>query len=502
MRALTFYALTALPGDVVTALLFGLLPTRRAVLYEPLALAVRAAGYLAVAVTMRSADGFRGLHERVSGTRVVRPSRRVRRRAPPGRRLPSRPDYAREVTAPSAGVLKSVGAFRVRGAVRWESDRRVLLGEDSTLERPVWLVVRPRGSAPPPASRRDLARPSRPRWLAGGEQAEGRWDAYSAPTGCPLADLAGPTGLPWADARPILQDLADELTRARADGTLPPTLTVEQVWVQADGSVLLADPLGPPAAPGPPAPDRERALDLLRRAAAVALEGGRRRGGTGAAAAPPASIRAAVPVHAARALDRLLGRPRAGDAPYHDPAELAAALEADRDKPTEVDRVRRAVHLGPVAAALAGPLALALFLAWPGPPASAGLSAWLAEAAGLDGSPAQAATLAGLLAAAWVLWAALTRGGLLLGLAGVALVRADSRPAERWRCAWRALVAWAPPAALLAASCWARAHGLTPASWSCWVLALAAVLSYPVLALLQPARSPHDRLAGTALVPE
>ncbi len=501
LRTLVFYALTALPGDVVTGLLFGFLPARQAVLSQPLAQAVRLAGYLVLAATMKAGNGFRGLHERASGTRVVRSARRVRRRVTATRRLPTRPDYAREMTGAPVGVLKSVGPFRVRGAVRWEHDRRVLLGEDSTLERPVWLVVRPKGAPPPPPARRDLARPSRPRWLAGGEQAEGRWDAFAAPSGCPLADFAGLDGLPWADARPILHDLADELNRALADGTLPRVFAVDQVWVQADGAVLLADPLGSttPAALDPAA-DRERALDLLRHAARLALGGGRYIRAKPDAA--PASIRAVVPVHAARMLDRLVGCPRAGDRPYDEPAAFIADLEADRDKPTEVDRVRRAVHLGPAAAALALPLGLAFVLTFPGSLAIAPAISRLTAVFRLGNDPLRAAEVVGVLVVLGTLWAAFTRGGLLRGLAGVSLVRSDSRPAERWRCGGRCLLAWFVPAALLLGSCWSRSRALGSASWICWTLALILVLAYPVLALWNPSRCLHDHLAGTHLVPE
>jgi len=492
-RAAVFYAVTALPGDVLTVLLFSLLPGRSVLIYEPLAVALRGAGYLAVVSTMRAGNGFRGLHEWASGTRVGRLPRAGRRRAPRGRRLPDRPDLARETFTGEAGVLRSVGPFRVRGAVRWDADRRVLLGEDPSLRRPVWVVLRPKGDPPPPPGRRDLARPSRPRWLAGGEQAEGRWDAYSAPAGCPLADLAGPTGLPWADARPVLHDLAAELTCACAEGTLPEALGVDQVWVQPDGSVLLADPLGPPPAASPPAPDESRALDLLRKTAVLALQGGRRGGRT------PGSIRAVVPAHAGRMLDRLTGRPRRGDSAYVSLAPLLADLEAARDEPTEVDLARRAVHLVPASLASLPLLAAMFLVAYPGTLPRPDAAAKLAGSVGLSQHPT---TLLLLSPAVWASWAVLTRGGLLLTLAGLSLVRSDSRPAGRWRCGWRALVAWAPVAWLLAAACHARALGLITTSWAFWALALAAVAVYPVLALSSPPRSVHDRLAGTWLVPK
>jgi hypothetical protein len=201
-------------------------------------------------------------------------------------------------------------------------------------------------------------------------------------------------------------------------------------------------------------------------------------------------------------LDRLVGHPRRGDTAYDDLAPLVADLEADRDKPTEVDRLRRAVHLVPAAAALAGPLTLAFWLALPTHPALPERLSRLLHEIGLGHAPHIAAGVALALAAAWVAWGMLTRGGWLLGLAGLIVVRGDSRPAERWRCGLRALACWAPVALLLALACWARSRGLDTASWSCWVLGLGLTLSYPLFALVWPSRSLHDRLAGTALVPE
>ena len=113
--------------------------------------------------------------------------------------------------------------------------------------------------------------------------------------------------------------------------------------------------------------------------------------------------------------------------------------------------------------------------------------------------------------AAWVVWAAATRGGLSLWLAGLRLVRADGRRAARWRCAWRALLVWAPFAGLLLASLavedWRLVEGAASQdaaawlSWGAWWLAVLLLPVYVWLALRSPHRAPHDRLAGTYLVP-
>jgi hypothetical protein len=105
------------------------------------------------------------------------------------------------------------------------------------------------------------------------------------------------------------------------------------------------------------------------------------------------------------------------------------------------------------------------------------------------------------------------RGGARHRLTGVEVVRLDGRPAGRLRCAWRALVAWAPPFALLVA-----ARYLEDTYWRGWapgadatlttitvpalqVLAYALIALFLLVAVLQPARGLHDRLAGTCLVP-
>ncbi|MBX6313335.1 MAG: RDD family protein, partial [Isosphaeraceae bacterium] len=332
-----------------------------------------------------------------------------------------------------------------------------------------------------------------------------RWDAYVAPTGCPLADLAGPEGLPWHEARPILEDLAEELNAACADGTLPKGLTVDQVWIQPDGVAQLVDQLGVAsaqgAAPKPGSSDQERALSLLRKAAALALEGGRRR-----LLDEPNEIRAPVPLHARRMLDRLVGR---GD-PYREVAAFRDDLIASRDRPREVSRTLRATHLGVSAALLLFGLALMFSIpllnliglfAHPSegnfsPPQPLSLEA-------RQGAIVSSIVAAGI-AALWVVWGGLTRGGLALSLMGLGLVRRDGRRASRLRCAWRALLAWGPLAALLAAAVWARALAPNTAllPWVPFGLAVLLLLASLPMALLDPARGPHDRLSGTYLVPK
>ena len=98
--------------------------------------------------------------------------------------------------------------------------------------------------------------------------------------------------------------------------------------------------------------------------------------------------------------------------------------------------------------------------------------------------------------ATWVVWAMVARGGLSLPLAGIALVHASGLPASRRACGLRALLVWAPPTALLAASRYVQEFHpeATGLSLSLWIGAIILLLGYIAVgaSLPQPvpARSP------------
>jgi hypothetical protein len=568
--------------------------------------------------TMRARNGYRCLHDILSGTRVVRLPEPERRLALPGRGR-SRPLLSAEC-APHR-----LGGFAVRGELGRAGRGRVLLGEDLALGREVLLWVRPAEEPPVDPARHECNRGTRLRWLATGRDEGARWDAYLAPTGSSLPDLAAAGGpVPWAVARPVLEQLTGELAAAGDDGTRPPSLGVEQVWVQENGQVVLLDvPLGDTASAaatgGRPGEDERAALALLGAAAVLLLEGRPRPADT-----PPRPAQAPLPGYAARVVERLLpGAP----CPYGSVKQLQADLAATRDQPAEVTRARRAAHLAVQAAFLGlGGLLMMIGGCLPsfvpavadsvragdandrlerlaqqsgrdfvvsslGPSPAARLAALALRSADLRladrldelGKSADrkyqarlasmswpmrgytlaveqqvqsqvaaeveqrsrahpaghlffarahgplvnleknallersvrnvaiAFVLAGPLL--WVLWAFLLRGGLSFRLLGLSLVRDDGRPAERWRCAGRALIIWGPVAVLLTCPLWldhwywSNWDGSGRHAWVPW-LSLAtwwgvwAWLGLNVgLALRSPARALHDRLAGTYLVP-
>jgi eukaryotic-like serine/threonine-protein kinase len=236
-------------------------------------------GWIVLAVPMRPANGYRGLHEWLSGTRVMQlpfpkqrtalgstgpwlmyflAARRLDQQVPQRTSFPER-----------------VGGFSIRGVLKWTASDKILLGEDAALGRRVFLWFRPASESPLDQSRREIGRRTRLRWLASGRQGDLQWDAMLAPLGCPLPELIASDGkLSPAELQPILAELTGELAAACADGTLPRALNAALVWVQHDSSAQLADiALTEPSA-GASAmhgTDHERAQALLREVTVLAL---------------------------------------------------------------------------------------------------------------------------------------------------------------------------------------------------------------------------------------
>jgi eukaryotic-like serine/threonine-protein kinase len=294
--------------------------------------------------TMRRRNGWRGLHEFASGTRVIQlPGIAKRIRVSAGRA---------DALYLAEGIPEEIGPFVVAGALRWDDAVRILAAEDRTLGRAVLISLRPAADPPLSQLRRDCARATRLRWLASGEHAAWRWDAFPAPTGRCLPELVNDEGpLTWTEVRPILEQLADEVVAAAGDGTLPDELTPDQVWVDSSGNVTLLD-LSSRRQTNAEYSAGEPSLALLTRCALLALEGKPR--------AAARRIRAPIPRHAAEMLGAALVAPPT----FHSATNLRAALEETRDRPTEVTRARRATHVALLVALLAWGLISCAFNSW------------------------------------------------------------------------------------------------------------------------------------------
>lgn len=284
--------------------------------------------------TMRRTNGFRGPHEFLSGTRVIRLPGQPVRKSVQGRSI-----APRMLNMPEEAPLR-LGGYTVLVALRWSNSTRLLLAEDGALNRQVWIWMQPQDQPAVPLSRHDVGRATRPRWLVSGKEGEWQWNAFVASEGTSLPDLLFQNGqLAWAETLFLLEQLTDELAAACADGTLPAELSLDQVWVQSVGRIQLLDfPLNEArASPAITLLDRQqRALQLLRELVRRCLECR-----TVSPTDTASRLRAPLPPYAEKLIKRLIET----SSPYATVDELHTSLLAERNRPAEVTRLRRSALL-------------------------------------------------------------------------------------------------------------------------------------------------------------
>jgi hypothetical protein len=444
-----------------------------------------AAGYLLLCSTMRKRNGFRGLHEFVSGTRVVQLAPRPK----PARVRGHRTEY--EITY-STEIPEHIGPYRVQGIVAGARDSVTYVAEDATLGRKVWVWVRPVAEPPPAISRRELDRSSRLRWLSCGEFDERRWDAYLAPaSGCSLVSIIRREGkLDWSELRVILEEITGELCQANEDGSMPQTLGIDQIWMQPGRPALLLDmPLDPNfvEADEPLRGGEERAVEFLRevtRFASEPLTDGR---------AAPIQLHVPVPIRASAVLRRLhRGSGRSGML-----QEFRTGLAEANKGPAEITRYQRAQE-----AVISGLGAMALVAA-----VTAGLMSalsFVSKGSTEDFSffPIIAAIV--ICAGLSVIWASMARWTISLWRMSSALVRPDGRPAAFMQRAYHVLLFWSVPFGMTVAAGWLEYQETSmawlEAGWSIGIAVTAA--AYLGFVLWTPQQAIHDRLANVYVVPK
>ena len=178
-------------------------------------------------LTARRENGFATVWDFASGTRVVvKPKGTVRPLIEPA----ARP----EISAEGADSLGPYQIIRELVPGEW------IVATDPVLRRQVWLLRR--NSLELSLARRNLARHGRLRWLQKVETVDATFDAFEATEGVPFSSLVeGGKRVPWSTLRHWLHDLASELWAATGDKTLPSELSLDQVWVTAQGHAVLLD---------------------------------------------------------------------------------------------------------------------------------------------------------------------------------------------------------------------------------------------------------------------
>jgi len=186
-------------------------------------------------ITARRRNGYAGMHELATGTRVLaRPQAAVRPALTVDLPLMEGVSAGERQIGPYH-ILEHLG---VSGAVEW------FLGYDPRLLRKVWICQVAPGTPPVSPALRALGRPGRLRWLSGQRGSADNWDAFEAPTGQSLASMVGHPQ-PWEQVRFWLLDIAEELAWGAREGNLPETLAPERVWITAQGRAKLLDVQAP-----------------------------------------------------------------------------------------------------------------------------------------------------------------------------------------------------------------------------------------------------------------
>ncbi len=467
-RSVAFVGLVLFCTDLIYILFFGSTENNRSPLDGLLSLTIIFGLLALVFSTARKRNGFAGLHELLSKTRVVfKPAHRTRPR------LTSRME-----TVPGAEAASKIGPYHLLATLGEAGGASFQLGYDSRLLRKVWIRQLPPGAPVVAAELRNLARPTRLRWLNGKRSATEAWDAYEATPGRPFPDLLS-RKQDWASVRFWLFDLTGELATADREGSSPATLGFGQIWITDEGNAKLLDF----AAPGTFANPRQEAApptprEFLHQLALSALEGRVLDAAEAGNAAPTVPIA----LHARSFVASLQEGPV--------DTETAARLEPLLGKTTVISRARR---LGLLACAVGFPLGLTLIAVVMNPGHKVGL---LRERLG----PLLLAWAYGgyVVIAPGLLAALLFRGGALLRAFGVAIVRRDGKPASRLRVLWRNFLAFLP-FYVFPRVAWV--FGLH-ARWEWLMIALLALLAaLAVFSALLPGRSLQDRLARTWLVP-
>jgi hypothetical protein len=517
--------------------------------------------------TARRRNGWSGIHELLSRTRVVqRHAVRAARSADP---------TSPADRVPALSSLRRVGPYAVHTPLGETGGGRLSVGVDPILRRRVWVHEVAPGTAGMVAIRRDVVRPGRLYWLAGRRSPAENWDAYEAPGGEPL--LSAPSTADWREVHRSLSSLAIELDASvREAMEVRPTLA--HVWKRPDGHLILLDFPWPGLAPS----DARQHLGPVELLAAVSRH------------RPAPRMEPPAPLPATTLLNRLAsGAPPAL-------ADIKATLLQLASIPSRPSRIRRALPIAMAAMPLVVPI-LAVTLLLPSFARRSEIEilmwmTWITESGadaeletreqraaaeqyvaahfgsqlasdefwntlgpqmGLVGmrrraaeiaarhptvSPDELARASSVVApqirqvAAWranfpagsealsrfvasgfasipVLFAIAcglmsvlaVPGGLVTRALGHAVVRRDGREVGRVRSAVRLLIAWSPAIAWMA---WAGnpmfgdLRAMSPAAaYAGGGLALMSVAAGAVWTVAVPSRGPHDRIAGTWVVP-
>lgn len=443
-----------------------------------------AAGLL-VFVTMRRHNGWAGVHDLLTRTRVRRRLPASSTRSP--RSLAAAP--APRALGPVAREDEMRGPFRITGIAWRRGTEALLAARDERLQRDAWIHERPtlpsndRGAEPP-------SRATRLRWLQAGVAGGVRWDAYEAPAGRTLDELVASRGaLDTAAMRELAPQLLEELAEGADRGDLPPELGPDRVLLDSSGRLrLLPFPLRDAEIFAMPSAQWRAFFWWVLEIAST--------GRVEAQPTPSAYLpQRPLPFHLREPLERLA---HGGLEPA--PARaIATELRATWERPSRVTRALRARMHAAVASCYVVTMAMALATLV----SDRAVKPDLLDKLGFTmGVLVVLLTLgAGFLAPILAVW---MDGGLGLRRCGVGVARADGRMATQLQMLVRPIVAWWIPS-WLALITSVVVKGALDKVATAYVAAIAVwlliMLGGVAWSLVEPERGLVDRMCGTHLVP-
>ena len=288
--------------------------------------------FLLLYSTMRRRNGFAGVHELASGSRVMAELKPHRVSVDD---LPPR-------TVSAVRESGSYGPFEPTGIVWQTQTERVLTARDDLLDREVWVRVYSDASSAPPMDHLSAGRAGQLRWIQG-ERGQPSWDAYGAPGGSSLRDWAG-RSRDWDDVRSVLYDVAVEL-EARIDEPAGVELSANNVWIDSDGHARLLDFGVVATNAGAASPLGESGLPAWKRLLSEVMYSGlfgQEQGPTGAGSGRAGGPGVPLPGHARKLA---AGLPDAGAVPRSLP-DAAGELARIQEKPARIGRSTRLAVLG------------------------------------------------------------------------------------------------------------------------------------------------------------
>lgn len=417
-------------------------------------LAANACAWIPLLLTLgaRRENGFATAWDVATGTRVVFRPRGSQRPTPDRSPLP----------AASTQEVYWIGPYQLVEEIvptDW------LLATDPVLRRQVWLLRR--HAAGPSQARRDLSRPGQPRWLQEVETDHDVWDAFEAAPGMPFRSLVvNGERMNWGTLRHWLHDLSTELWDATADGTLPAVLSLDHVWITAQGrGVLLDRPWPNDQAAEPIAVDDVAGQQRLLSAIAACAD------------------TTSLPVHARPVLQNL----KAGK--FEKLSFLTGTLRGLLDKPVEVTRGIRAGSIF----MLSVYLWIAVFVGYYHDKQFGGGAALWAERL-----VTSAMMVLGVIAVVQ-LPTIVTRSTASQSIFRLAVVNSQGEPASSSQLLLRWTIVWLPLFVSLWGVAWLLQTSQDTAVFA-RLLLLIAWIAAAAYAALQPHRGLHDRLSGTWVV--